>query len=41
MSNIVDIENTPDELVLDMPLEVTFEQRGDVTIPQFRPARGS
>ena len=41
MSNVVDIENTPDKLVLDMPLEVTFEHRGDVTIPQFRPASGS
>ncbi|GAB2986432.1 Zn-ribbon domain-containing OB-fold protein [Amycolatopsis acidiphila] len=40
MTNIVGIENTPDNLVLDMDLEVTFEQRGDVTIPQFTPAGG-
>ncbi|MDZ7885108.1 MAG: OB-fold domain-containing protein [Mycobacterium sp.] len=37
MSNILEVENVPHELVLDMPLEVTFEQRGDVSIPQFRP----
>lgn len=40
MANIVGIENTPDNLVLDMDLQVTFEQRGDVTIPQFTPAGG-
>jgi uncharacterized OB-fold protein len=39
MSNIVGIDNTPENLVLDMPLEVTFEQRGEMVIPQFRPAR--
>lgn len=38
MTNIVGVENTPDSLVLDMDLEVTFEKRGDVTIPQFTPA---
>ena len=38
MSNILDVENTPDNLVVDMPLEVTFEQRGDIMLPQFRPA---
>jgi uncharacterized OB-fold protein len=37
MSNIVGIANTPEALVLDMPLEVTFEQRNAMTIPQFRP----
>jgi uncharacterized OB-fold protein len=37
MSNIVGIENTPENLVLDMPLEVTFEERGDIALPQFRP----
>lgn len=40
MSNIVGIENTPENLVLDMPLEVTFEQRGDVAVPVFQPAGG-
>lgn len=38
MSNIVDVDQTPEALVLDMPLEVTFEARGDVTVPVFRPA---
>ncbi|WP_325096812.1 Zn-ribbon domain-containing OB-fold protein [Mycolicibacterium vinylchloridicum] len=38
MSNILGIENVPENLVLDMPLEVTFEQRGDVAVPQFQPA---
>jgi uncharacterized OB-fold protein len=41
MSNIVDVENTPENLVVDMPLEVTFEARGDVMLPQFRPAGAS
>ena len=37
MSNIVDCEQTPEALVLDMPLEVTFEDHGDIAIPLFRP----
>jgi uncharacterized protein len=37
LSNIVEIENVPEKLILDMQLEVTFEARGDVSIPQFRP----
>lgn len=37
MSNIVDCEQTPEALVLDMPLEVTFEDNGDIAIPLFRP----
>ena len=40
MSNIVDVEQTPEALVLDMALEVTFEARGDVHVPLFRPAGG-
>jgi uncharacterized protein len=40
MSNIVGVENTPENLVLDMPLEVTFEERGKVMLPLFRPAGG-
>jgi uncharacterized OB-fold protein len=39
MSNIVGIENTPENLVLDMDLEVTFQERGDLCVPVFRPAR--
>jgi uncharacterized OB-fold protein len=38
MANIVGIENTPENLVLDMPLQVTFETRGEVQLPQFTPA---
>jgi uncharacterized OB-fold protein len=39
MTNIVGIENTPENLVLDMSLEVVFEDATDeVAIPKFRPA---
>ena len=39
MTNIVGIENTPENLILDMPLEVTFEDvLPDVTIPKWKPA---
>lgn len=41
MCNIVGIENTPDNLVIDMPLEVVFEERGDWSVPMFRPASSS
>jgi uncharacterized OB-fold protein len=40
LSNVLGIENTPERLVLDMPLEVTFEPRGDLHLPQFQPAGG-
>ena len=39
MSNIIDCAQTPEALVLDMPLTVTFEDNGDIAIPLFRPAR--
>ena len=39
MTNIVGIENTPENLVLDMPLEVVFEDATEeISIPKFRPA---
>lgn len=38
MSNIVDCPQTPEALVLDMPLEVTFEDNGEIAIPLFKPA---
>lgn len=38
MANIVGCEQTPEALVLDMPLEVCFEVRGGVRLPCFRPA---
>tara|TARA_R110002073_G_scaffold45299_5_gene124951 strand:- start:8391 stop:8867 length:477 start_codon:yes stop_codon:yes gene_type:complete len=38
MTNIVGVEQTPEALVLDMPLEVTFEALSeDITLPYFRP----
>ena len=38
MTNIVGVGNTPENLVLDMPLEVTFEDVAeDVTIPKWKP----
>lgn len=42
MSNIVECEQTPEALKLDMPLEVTFEAlTDDISLPQFRPAKGA
>ena len=39
MSNIVGIENTPENLVLDMPLEVVFDDATqDIAVPKWRPA---
>lgn len=40
MSNIVDCPQTPEALVLDMPLKVTFEKLDDaITLPLFAPAK--
>lgn len=38
MTNIVEVEPTPERLVLDMALEVRFEDRGEITVPVFAPA---
>ena len=38
MTNLVGVPATPEALVLDMPLRVTFEQRGDISLPVFTPA---
>ena len=39
MCNIVETEQTPEALVLDMALEVTYEQLSDdIFLPQFKPA---
>ena len=39
MSNVVGIENTPENLVMDMPLEVVFEDATEeISIPKFKPA---
>lgn len=36
LTNIVDCD--PETVTTGMPVEVTFEQRGDVFVPMFRPA---
>jgi uncharacterized OB-fold protein len=41
MANIVGIEIEPEKLVLDMPLQVQFEARGEQQVPVFGPAAGS
>jgi hypothetical protein len=41
MTSLVGVPATPEALVLDMPLRVTFEQRGDISLPVFTPAQGS
>lgn len=39
MTNIVDCAQTPEDLELDMALEVTFEKMSDdITLPLFKPA---
>lgn len=38
MTNIVGTEITPENLLLDIPLHATFEDRGDVRVPLFAPA---
>jgi hypothetical protein len=37
MTNLVDVEQSPDALQLDMPLEAIFDRRGEVSVPVFRP----
>lgn len=37
MTNLVDVE--PDDVRVDMPVEVTFEQYDDTWLPMFRPPR--
>jgi hypothetical protein len=39
MTNIVEIEQTPQALQLDMPLEVVFQKMSEeISLPLFRPA---
>ncbi|MSP03700.1 MAG: DNA-binding protein [Acetobacteraceae bacterium] len=41
MTNIVDCPQTPQALVLDMALEVTYHKMDDeISLPLFRPAKG-
>ena len=37
MTSIVGLPATPEALQLDMPLQVRFERRGDVSLPVFGP----
>jgi uncharacterized OB-fold protein len=38
MANIVNVEQTPEALVLDMPLEVIFEELDEqISLPYFQP----
>ncbi len=42
MSNVVEVEQTPEALQLDMSLEVVFERLNDeISLPLFRPARSA
>ncbi|MCP5028453.1 MAG: Zn-ribbon domain-containing OB-fold protein [Actinomycetia bacterium] len=42
MTNIVGCDQTPEALVLDMAVEVVFEDLGDdISLPLFQPAEGS
>jgi uncharacterized OB-fold protein len=42
MTNVVEVEQTPHALQLDMPLQVVFRTVSeDITLPLFRPAVGS
>ena len=39
MTNIVDCEQTPEALQLDMPVQVTFKRLTDeINLPLFKPA---
>ena len=38
MTNMVEVEQTPEALQADMPVEVVFERASDeITLPKFRP----
>ena len=41
LANLSDVEPEPDRLPLDMRLNVTFEARGNMIIPIFRPSASS
>ena len=41
MTSLAGVPSTPEDLVLDMPLRVTFTRRGDVSLPVFTPEQGS
>jgi uncharacterized protein len=37
LTNIVDVGPEPEQLPLDVPVEVVYQTRGDVALPLFRP----
>ncbi len=37
LANLVDVAPDPEQLPLDLALEVTFESFGEVALPRFRP----
>jgi hypothetical protein len=37
MGNVTGVEQTPEALELDMPLQITFEQRGEMAVPVWEP----
>jgi uncharacterized protein len=39
MTSLAGVPSTPDDLILDMPLQVIFERRGSVSLPLFTPAK--
>lgn len=39
MTNVVGVDPVPESLPLDLPLQVAFEQRGDLAIAVFEPAK--
>ncbi len=42
MTNIINVEQTPEALVLDMPLEVIFEELDEqISLPYFQPVGAS
>ncbi len=41
MSSLVGVPADPARLPLDMPLEVVFEKRGDMTLPMFKPSEAA
>ena len=41
MTSIAGLPATPEALELDMPLQVRFERRGDVSLPVFGPAEAA
>jgi uncharacterized protein len=40
MTNLVDIEPSPDVIALDMQVKVTFRVYDGITLPLFRPTSG-